>query len=115
MTHRSEDEGIDTDDALTQQLDSPSTCGDDKHPASKPSKTARTVINGRITKARKSPRAAIRQDHIARGDPLVGGSFANSDREKIFPTDPSGSEDSILSDNGYDTTNGDSQAMEAAV
>ena len=115
MTHPSEDEGIDTDDALAQQLSSPSTRGDDKHPASKPSKKAQKVINGRITKARKSPRAAVKKDYMALGDPFVGSSFINSDGEKIFPADHSDSEDSFSSDKGYDEKSGDSQEMEVAV
>ena len=114
MIYLSEDEGIDTDDALAHQLNSPDT-RDDKQPASKPSKKAQKVINGRITKARKSPRAVIKKNYMALGDPFVGSSFVNSDGEKIFPTDHSDSEDLFSSDKGYGAKDEDGQEMEEGV
>lgn len=82
---------MNTDDALAQQLGTPS----------KSSKKAQKVISGRVSKARKSPRAATKKDYKALGDPFVGTTFLNSDGEKVFPTDDSDGEDSVASDKGY--------------
>ena len=106
---------MDTDDALARQLRSPSARGDDKLSASKTPKKAQKVINGRVTKARKSPRATIKKDYMALGDPFIGSTFLNSDGEKIFPTDHSDSEDLFASDKGYDGKHEDGQEMEEAV
>ena len=114
MTYHSDDEGIDTDDAIAHQLNSSNT-RDDKHPVSKSSGKTQKVINGRITKARKSPRAVIKKNYMALGDPFVGSSFVNSDGEKIFPTDHSDSEDSFPSDKGYGAKDEDGQEMEEGV
>lgn len=106
---------METDDALAQQLRSPSNGGDKKLFTSKTPKKAQKVINGRVTKARKSPRATIKKDYMALGDPFIGSTFLNSDGEKIFPTDHSDSEDLFESDKGYDGKHEDGQGMEEAV
>ena len=96
---------MDTDDALAQQLGTPS----------KSSKKAQKVTNGRVTKARKSPRSATKKDYKTLGDPFVGTTFMNSDGEKVFPTDHSDSEDSYASDNGYSGEQDDGIRMEEAI
>ena len=106
---------MDTDDALARQLDSASTHSDNKLSASKTTKKAQKVINGRVTKARKSPRATIKKDYMALGDPFIGSTFLNSDGEKIFPTDHSDSEDLFENDKGYGGKHEDGQGMEEAV
>ena len=106
---------MDTDSALAQQLDSTNARGNNKLSASKTFRKTQKVINGRVTKARKSPRAAIKKDYIALGDPFGGSSFMNSDGEKIFPTDRSSSEDSFASDKGYDAKDEHGQEMEVGV
>ena len=106
---------MDTDDTLAQQLESPSTRRDNKLSTLNTSKKAQRVINGRVTKARKSPRATIKKDYMALGDPFIGSTFLNSDGEKIFPTDHSDSEDLFENDKGYGGKHEDGQGMEEAV
>ena len=96
---------MDTDDALAQQLGTPS----------KSSKKARKVISGRVTKARKSPRSATKKDYKALGDPFIGTTFLNADGEKVFPTDDSDSEGSFASDKGYSGEQDDGVEMEEAI
>ena len=115
MTYSSDDEAMDTDDALAQQLESPSIRGDNKLSVSKASEKAQKVINGRVTKARKSPRATIKKDYMALGNPFIGTTFVNSDGEKVFPTDHSDSEDLFSSDKGYNKKYEDGHEMEEAV
>ena len=102
---------MNADDARARQLKSPSTRADNELFASNTPKKAQKVLNGRVTKARKSPRSTIKKDYMALGDPFVGSAFLNSDGEKIFPTDNSDSDDIFESDKGYE--NG--QEMEEAV
>ena len=96
---------MDTDNALAQQLGTPSNS----------SKKTQKVISGRVTKARKSPRSATKKDYKALGDPFIGTTFLNSDGEKVFPTDHSDSEDSSASDKGFNGEHDDVVKMEEAI
>ena len=106
---------MDTDDARARQLKSPSTRGGNELAASKTPKKAQRVLNGRVDKARKSPRSTIKKDYMALGDPFVGSAFLNSDGEKIFPLDNSDIEDLFESDKGYDGKYENGQELEEAV
>ena len=104
---------MNTDDALARQLSSPNPPSDNTLSTSKDSKKVQKVISGRVTKARKSPRAATKKDYKALGDPFVA--TLNSDGEKVFPTDRSDSEDSFASDKGYSEGHEDSIEMGEAI
>ena len=95
---------MDTDDALAQQLGTPS----------KSSKKAQKVISGRVTKARTSPRSATKKDYKALENPFNGTTFLNSDGEKVFPTDTSDSEEST-SDKGFNGEHDEVVKAEEAV
>ena len=96
---------MDTDDALVQQLGTPS----------KSSKKGQKVISGRVTKARKSPRSTSKKDYKALEDPFIGTTFLNSDGEKLFPTDHSDSEDSSTSDKVFNGEYDNVVKMEEAI
>ena len=99
---------MNTDDALAAQLRSPKRSHDTNH-ASTPKSTGKgqKVLNGRITKPRKSPRALSKKDYKAIEDPFLGTGAMDENGERIFATDHSDSEDTFASDKGYNGEDGE--------